>query len=88
MLFTDASYMPERNTRCVGMNKMGLNHDNSIILLKKCILIKIAFLGKKSDFGNRTRVEGKDDYETRAGASLFWISGLANHPKAWRISIS
>ena len=68
MLFTDASYMPGRDTRCVEMNKMGLNHDNSIILLKKCILIKIAFLGKKSDFGNCTRVQGIDDYETGAGA--------------------
>jgi hypothetical protein len=35
MLFTDASYMPERDTRCVGMNKMGLNRDNDIILLEK-----------------------------------------------------
>jgi hypothetical protein len=35
MFFTDASYMPGRHTRCVGMNKMGLEQANKMILLKK-----------------------------------------------------
>ena len=53
MLFTDASYMPGRLTRCfsrcVGMNKMGLEQANKMILQKKIVVwVKSYFLGKKA----------------------------------------
>jgi len=35
MLFTDASYMPGRLSRKMGMNKMGLEQANKMILQKK-----------------------------------------------------
>ena len=72
MLFTNASYMPGRLSGPTGMNKMGLEQDNLLILMKKCDFSRIVFFGKKSGFGNHTRVEGKYDGETGAGASLFW----------------
>jgi len=51
------------------MNKMGLEQSNKLILMKKIVIwVKLYFLAKNSGFGNRTRVEGKDDYETGAGA--------------------
>jgi hypothetical protein len=75
MLFTNASYMPEMDMRWVGRKIMGINRDNNIVLLKKCDLFRIAFLGKKSDFGNCTRVEGKYDCETGPELHYFGDSG-------------
>ena len=51
---------------------MGLEHGKGLILLKKIVILVELSFGEKSGFGNHTRVEGKHDGETGAGASLFW----------------
>ena len=49
MLLTDASYMPGRLSRNAGMNKMGLEQANKMILQKKIVVWgKSYFLGKKA----------------------------------------
>ena len=53
------------------MNNMEPDKAKNIIFQEKFGLDKL-FFWKKSGFGNHTRVEGKYDGETGAGASLFW----------------
>jgi hypothetical protein len=55
-------------SRGVGMSKMGTEQGKILILIKNCSLGRIVFLKKKSDFGKHTRVEGRYNCETGAGA--------------------
>ena len=71
MLVVNASYMPGRLSRWVGMDKMELEQDKILILFEKIQFKQNYFFEKKSGFGNCTQVEGKYGYQTGAKASLF-----------------
>ena len=48
MLVINASYMPGRLSRLVGMNKMGFEYINRMRLIKKLDLTEIVFLKKRA----------------------------------------